>query len=59
MKLRENNMVTDQEYKELWAKVLKAADACNNAPGHKYLDALKRFHKAQKAATEARKALKL
>ena len=42
------------EYERLWAKVLKAADACNVAPWHMKLAALKRYRSACKAAAAAR-----
>ena len=42
-----------------WARVLKAADACNNAPWHRKIDMLKRYSRAclvARAADAARKA---
>ena len=46
-----------EEYNKLWAKVLKAADACNVAPWHGKIAAMERYTAACKAASIARAKL--
>jgi hypothetical protein len=47
-------MSETSDYPALWAKVLKALKACNNAPRHRWLAAFERYSKACKAAAAAR-----